>query len=144
MRNQAHLKLVTVEGDGLRFEATAGAQTFLLDSGAGAVAPSPVQAVLAAVGGCGGMDVIGMLRKMRQRVTGYEIELIAERAEEHPRVFTAIEIVHRVYGDDLNAASVERAIELSETKYCSVHAMLAPAVKLTSRYEILPTRTPAA
>lgn len=122
----------------MRFRATTERQTFRLDTGEGAVAPSPVQVVLAAVGGCSGMDVIAMLRKMRQKVTGYEIEVIAERAETHPRVFTEIEVVHRIRGVDLNPASVERAIELSDTKYCSVHAMLAPAVRLTSRYEILP------
>jgi putative redox protein len=138
MQRTASLVLETVEGENTRFRATTGGQSFHLDTGERAIAPSPVQVVLAAVGGCTGMDVMGILRKMRQKVTGYEIDLIAERAEEHPRVYTSIEVVHRIYGEDLNPASVERAIELSETKYCSVHAMLAPTVKLSSRYELLP------
>ncbi len=139
MRHMARLNLETIQ-EGLRFGADVDGRTMRLDSGAGAVAASPMQAVLAALGGCTGMDVISVLRKMRQNVTSYEVLLHAERADEHPKVFTAIEIVHRITGVDLNPALIERAIELSETRYCSVHAMLAPAVKLTSRYELLPAR----
>jgi putative redox protein len=143
VRSTAQVKLETVAGEGLRFAATTGPHTFRMDSGPEAAHASPVQAVLAALGGCAGMDVIAMLRKMRQAVTGYEIELVAERSEDHPRVFTAIEVVHRVYGENLNPASIAHAIELSDTKYCSVHAMLTPNVKLSSRFEILPPRPPA-
>ena len=84
------------------------------------------------------MDVISILRKQRQQVTGYEIEVTAERREEHPRAYTRIDILHRVRGHDVSPAAVEEAIRLSDTKYCSVHAMLAPAVTMTSRFEILP------
>jgi putative redox protein len=138
MKNTAHLNLETVSGEGMRFSVDTSSKSFLLDTGEGSVAPSPMQAVLAAVGGCTGMDVIGILRKMRQNVTGYELVVEAERSEEHPKVFTSIEVVHRVTGVDLNPAMIERAIELSDTRYCSVHAMLAPSVRMTSRYEIVP------
>jgi putative redox protein len=137
MKNTARLNLQTVD-QGLRFGAEVAGLRFPLDSGAGAIAPSPMQSVLAAVGGCTGMDVISILRKMRQQVTAYELVVNAERAEEHPRVFTAIEILHRITGVDLNPSMVERAIELSETRYCSVHAMLTPHVLMSSRYEIVP------
>jgi putative redox protein len=137
MKNTARLNLQTVD-QGLRFDAEVAGLRFPLDSGQGAIAPSPMQAVLAAVGGCTGMDVISILRKMRQKVMAYELVVNAERADEHPRVFTEIEIVHRITGVDLSPSMIERAIQLSETQYCSVHAMLAPSVRLSSRYELVP------
>lgn len=140
MKNSARLSLETVD-EGLRFGVDVDGHPQVLDSGAGAVAASPMQSLLASLGGCTAMDVISILRKMRQKVTAYEVVLDGERAEEHPRVFTSIEIVHRFTGIDLNPAMIERAIELSETRYCSVHAMLAPSVKMTSRYEIVPAET---
>ncbi|HEY2955114.1 MAG TPA: OsmC family protein [Candidatus Eisenbacteria bacterium] len=134
----ASLRLQTVEGEGLRFDVATGKVAFTLDSGPGVAHPSPMEVVLGAVGGCSAMDVISILRKQRQRVTGYEVEVTAERREEHPRAYTRIEVLHRVRGHGVSPAAVEEAIRLSDTKYCSVHAMLAPAVALSSRYEILP------
>ena len=134
----AHLELKTVEGTGLRFGVRTGKVAFTLESGADSRYPNPIQAVLCAVAGCSGMDVISLLRKKRQRVTRYEIEVTGERREEHPRAFTRIEILHRVRGHDLSPAAVAEAIRLSDTKYCSVHAMLEPKVKLVSRFEVLP------
>jgi putative redox protein len=64
--------------------------------------------------------------------------LSGERRAEHPRAFTRIEILHRVTGHDVSQAALEDAIRLSDTKYCSVHAMLEPHVEIVSRYEILP------
>lgn len=132
----ATLELATVQGDGLRFDCAAGDLRMTLDSGDGARAPSPVQAVLMALGACGGMDIISMLRKGRQDVTGYRIALRANRRDEHPRTFTEIEVVHHVRGRAIKASAVARAIELSDTKYCSVHAMLEPSVAISSRFEI--------
>jgi putative redox protein len=135
---RARLTLESLE-DGLRFrgEDDAG-RSVLLDSGEGAIAPSPVVALLLALGGCSGMDVIGVLRKKRQRVTAYTIELVGQRREEHPRSFTAIEVVHRVSGHGLDPQAIADAIELSDTKYCSVHATLVPGVTVTSRFVIDP------
>ena len=136
--SSAHLELQSVEGSGLRFGVKIGSVAFTLDSGKDVSHPNPVQVVLAAAAGCGGMDVISLLRKMRQRVTGYEIEVTGERRDQHPRVFTKIDILHRVRGHDVSPQAVEEAIRLSDTKYCSVHGMLAPTVEMTSRFEILP------
>ena len=136
--SSSHLVLETVEGEGLRFEVSTGKVKYKLDSGPDVAHPTPVQVILGAVAACSGMDVISLLRKKRQRVTGYEIEVTGERREEHPRAFVRIDILHRVRGHDVSAAAVEESIRLSDTKYCSVHAMLEPAVKLTSRFEILP------
>jgi putative redox protein len=99
-------------------------------------APSPMELLLIALGGCTGADVVGILEKKRQRVTGYEIEVRAERRAEHPRIYTKIEVVHRVRGHSVDPKAVAHAVELSETKYCSVSAMLAASAELSMRYEI--------
>ena len=139
MANTANVVLQSVEGDGLVFEARFENGTRLvMDSAPEPAGPSPVGALLAALGGCGAMDVIGILRKKRQAVTGYEVALTGERREEHPRRFTRIEVVHRVRGRDLSPAAVAEAIRLSDTKYCTVHATLAPGVEIVSRFEIIP------
>ena len=99
-------------------------------------APSPMELLLIALGGCTGADVVGILEKKRQRVTGYEIEVRAERRAEHPRIYTKIEVVHRVRGHSIDPKAVAHAVELSETKYCSVSAMLGASAELSMRYEI--------
>jgi putative redox protein len=99
-------------------------------------APSPMELLLIALGGCTGADVVGILEKKRQRVTGYEIEVRAERRAEHPRIYTKIEVIHRVRGHSVDPKAVAHAVELSETKYCSVSAMLAASAELSMRYEI--------
>ena len=127
-----------LEGDGLVFKGfDAHGRSILLDSGEDAVAPSPVVALLLALGGCSGMDVIGILRKQRQMVSAYTIELIGTRRDEHPRSFTAIEVVHKVTGKGIDPRALADAIRLSDTKYCSVHATLVPGVSITSRHEIV-------
>jgi putative redox protein len=138
MANTVSVVLQTIEGSGLVFEARAGSGgTFLMDSDKQPQGPSPVETLLASLGGCGGMDVIGILRKKRQVVLGYEVVVTGERHAEHPRRFTRIEVVHRLRGRDLDPRAVEEAIRLTDTKYCSVHATLAPAVEIVSRYEII-------
>ena len=135
--SRAILRLETVEGTRLRFGVRVGEHAFAFDSGPEAEGPSPVQAVQAALGGCTAMDVISILRKKRQPVTGYEVEVVAERRlDQHPRIFTRMEIIHRVRGRGINPAAVAEAIELSDTKYCAVHAMLEHAVAIRSRFEI--------
>lgn len=144
MQMSGTVRLRTVEGEGLLFEARVGSAAFALDSGAGVVHPSPVQSLLASLGACTAMDVIGILRKKRQRVTGYEVHLEGERAETHPRAFTRVVMVHRVTGFAVRAAAVEEAVRLSETKYCSVQAMLRPAVAIESRIEVIEAGAPPA
>jgi putative redox protein len=135
--SSATLRLETVEGTRLRFGVRVGGHVFQFDTGPEAEGPSPVQAVQAALGGCTAMDVISILRKKRQQVTGYEVEVLAERRlDQHPRIFTRLEVIHRVRGRGLNPAAVAEAVELSDTKYCAVHAMLEHAVAIRSRFEI--------
>ena len=81
------------------------------------------------------MDVLSILKKMRQPVEAFSIEVGGTRAEEHPKRYTSLEVVYRLKGD-LDEAKVARAIELSETRYCSVEATLRPGVPITSRFDI--------
>jgi len=135
MDESGRIHLVTVD-DGLRFEARFGSLSLTLDSDPGAVAPNPVQGLLAALAACEGMDVIGILRKKRQLVTAYEVEIQAERAKTHPRRVTRVELVHRLSGHNLSEAAIAEAIRLSEEKYCSVYHSLDPAMPIVSRIEV--------
>jgi len=125
------------KGDGLLFEGDSQGGSLVLASGSDAAGsgPTPMQALLLALGGCSGMDVVSILLKMRQPLVGFRVEVRAEQRDEHPRVYTSIEVIYHLEGD-LDEAEVRRAIELSETKYCPVGGMLRPSVPIVSRYEI--------
>lgn len=102
-----------------------------------ASAATPMELLLLALGGCTAVDVISILRKKRERVTDYRVEVRGERRAEHPRAYTRIEVRHVVRGHNVSERAVASAIELSETKYCSVAATLRPGVELVSSYEIV-------
>ncbi|MER3523176.1 MAG: osmotically inducible protein OsmC [Ignavibacteria bacterium] len=107
--------------------------------GGSEAASSPKELLLFALGGCTAMDVIPILKKKRVRLEGFEIHLSGNTQEEHPQVFTDIHVEYVFFGENINPADVERAIELSTTKYCSVSAMLRKAVKITHSYRIEPS-----
>jgi putative redox protein len=92
--------------------------------------PGPMELLLVALGGCSGSDVISILKKKRQQVTGLEISLEGERAAEPPRVWTKIKIHFRVVGKGIELRAVEHALELSRTKYCSVAATLTHTAEI--------------
>lgn len=92
--------------------------------------------LLLGLAGCTAMDVISILRKKRQRVTGLAVEARGRQAEEHPRVYESVEVVYVIRGEDLDPRAIERAIELSETRYCPAIAMLGETAEISSRYEI--------
>jgi putative redox protein len=102
-----------------------------------ASAASPVELLLLALGSCTAVDVISILRKKREQVTAYRVEVRGERRTEHPRSFTRMEVRHIVHGRDISEKALAQAIELSETKYCSVAATLRPTVEIVSSYEII-------
>ncbi|HEX8888489.1 MAG TPA: OsmC family protein [Pyrinomonadaceae bacterium] len=102
-----------------------------------ASAASPVELLLIALGSCTAVDVISILRKKRERVTDYRVEVRGQRREEHPRAYTRMEVRHLVRGHQVSEKAVAQAIELSETKYCSVAATLRPTVEIISSYEII-------
>jgi putative redox protein len=95
-------------------------------------AASPKETVLIALGACTAMDVSGILRKRRVEVRGFEMDLDADVAEEHPKVFTQIRLTYRFQGD-VPTNEIERAVRLSQEKYCSVSAMLRQAVPIRWR-----------
>jgi putative redox protein len=139
MANHATVTLRTIEGEGLVFEGRVpSGGTIVMDSGKAPQGPTPVETLLLSLGACSGMDVIGILRKKRQVVLGYEVTLAGDRRAEHPRRFTRIEVVHRLRGRNLQPKAIEEAIRLSATAYCTVTATLAPDVEIVSRYEIIP------
>jgi putative redox protein len=93
--------------------------------------------LLIALGGCTGVDVVSVLRKKREVVTGYRVEVTGERRDEHPRHFTKMTLHHIIEGRNVKPAAVAQAIELSETKYCSVAATFRPTVEIVSTFEII-------
>ncbi len=100
-------------------------------------ASRPKELLLMALGGCTSSDVIPILKKKRVPLTGYEVRLSGSVREEHPQVFTDIHMEYVFYGEGIKSADVERAIELSTTKYCSVTAMLRGNVNITHSYRIV-------
>lgn len=97
---------------------------------------SPLGMVLLALAGCTAMDVMSILKKKKQEVTAFEIEVEGEQVDEHPRVYNHIVIVYHVWGNNVSEEAVARAIELSETKYCSVNGMLKLSAQIEYRFEV--------
>jgi putative redox protein len=97
----------------------------------------PMELLLVGFGGCSGMDVISILRKKRQNVTGLEMNVKGEKADSHPHIYKEVHIEYVVRGKEIQQEAVERAIALSLDKYCSVGATLAKAGKITHSYRIV-------
>jgi len=100
-------------------------------------AATPMELLLIALGSCTGVDVISILKKKRQRVTDYRIEVSGERREEFPRSYTRLSVKHIVRGRGLSEPAVARAVELSDQKYCSVAATLRGSAEIVTSYEIV-------
>lgn len=126
--------------DGMHFEGTAGGHTIQMDApppyGDG-TGMGPMTMLLAAMGGCTGMDIVDILKKQRQEITELSIRVTGERAADYPKVYETIEVVYTVRGHKLSPEAVERAVRLSEDKYCSVGIMLGKTAKVTTRTEII-------
>lgn len=97
----------------------------------------PVELLAIGLAGCTAMDVISILEKKQEMVSAFEVTVHALRANVHPKVFTEAEIVFHITGRNIDTDAVERAIELSTTKYCPANAMLGKAFPITTRYEII-------
>lgn len=100
-------------------------------------AATPVELLLIALGSCTAVDVVSIMRKKREQVTDYRVEVKGFRSEDYPRKFTRMEVRHIVRGRHISERALAQAIELSETKYCSVAATLRPTVEIVSSYEII-------
>jgi putative redox protein len=100
---------------------------------------SPMELLLMGLAGCAGMDIVSILTKKRQALKDFQVQVRGKRAVEHPKIFTEIEVTYLLWGDALDPKGVERAIQLSEEKYCSASAMLGAVAKISSTYRILST-----
>jgi putative redox protein len=97
---------------------------------------SPKELLLLSLAGCTASDVASILKKKRVNFSNFEINVTADVMEEHPKVFTKIDLEYVIYGTDLQHKNIERAIELSQSTYCSVTAMLKKAVEINHTYRI--------
>ena len=127
---------------GMRFDAESGSGHHVtLDAaehdGAEDAGFRPMELLLVGLAGCTGMDVISILRKKRQDMTGYEVHVWGVRAEEHPMVFVEITVEHVLTGHQIQPEAVARAIELSKERYCGAGAMLGKVAHLTHTYRIV-------
>jgi len=110
------------------------------DFGGGNAGIRPKELILLSLGGCSGSDVASILQKKKIQLDKFEMNISAEMADEHPQVYTKIHIEYVFYGKNISEKDVERAIELSQTKYCSVSAMLRKALELTHSFKIIESK----
>ena len=142
MTTKAVVKFVE---DDLFVGITPGGRALVLDTNSQrSSGPSPVELLLVALGSCTATDVASILKKKRQYVTSYTVEISGERRAEYPRSYTSMKVHHIVTGRSISPNAVAHAIELSETKYCSVADTLRPKVEIQSTFEIIeePPQTP--
>jgi putative redox protein len=129
-------------GEGMSFLAETGSNHLVTmdgapDGGGRNLAPRPMEMVLLGTGGCSAYDVVVILKKSGQEVTGCEVKLSAERAPADPKVFTRIHMHWTVRGRGLKRNLVEHAVRLSHEKYCSATAMLSKTAEVTRDFEII-------
>ena len=127
---------------GLRFDLQAASgHAIVVDAPVAAggtdTAPTPMELVMLGLLGCTGVDVASILGKMKQPLEHFEVRATYERAEKHPRIYTRIHLIYELRGD-LNPKKVQRAVDLSESTYCSVTAMLQETVEITNEIRITP------
>lgn len=123
-------------GNELFLGTSESGHTIVLDANAGAQAPSPLESVLISLGGCSSVDVVSILEKARQNISGCKVEIEATRVNTVPKLFSDIHLHFVIEGKDINPKHVERAVNLSADKYCSVALMLNKAVNISHDFEI--------
>ena len=130
-----HIKGVTFLGksDSNHWVTMDGPESF----GGSDAGTRPKELLLIALGGCTGSDVITILQKKKVQISNFEMNITADVAEEHPQVFTKINVEYVFHGKDIQEKDVERAIDLSQTKYCSVTHMLNKAMQITHSFKII-------
>lgn len=99
--------------------------------------PRPMEMLLVALATCSGMDILAILRKKRQDITAYEVRVLGERTEDHPKIFVEIAVEHIFTGHAIRPQAVQRAIELTEERYCGASAMLGKTAKLTHTFRVV-------
>lgn len=128
--------------DGMAFVAETGSgHAFVMDAatdvGGRNLGPRPMETVLAGTGGCTAIDVLMILKRSRQDITGCHVQLTSDRAPTDPKVFTRIHMHFVIRGRNVKRATVEHAIKLSHQKYCSASIMLGKTAEITHDYEII-------
>ncbi len=140
MAGKKQVKIQALWRGGIAFEGVnEEGQAVFMDSPiaeGGPQGPSPMQLLLMSLAGCTAMDVISILQKKRQEVTSFEINVIGDRAPDHPKYYEDIELEFVVRGRNIDPQAVARAIELSETKYCSASANLRPKSNIVTRLRV--------
>jgi putative redox protein len=127
---------------GMRFDVEAGSGHHVIldaaeNNGGQNRGPSPMEMLLVALAGCAGMDIISILRKKRQEISAYELRVHGMRAEKHPKVFTEITVEHIFTGHNIKPEAVERAIQLTEDRYCGASAMLEKTATIKNTFRII-------
>jgi len=105
--------------------------------------PGPMELLLLGLAGCTAMDVISIMAKKRQPMTNLQVKVQGERAETHPKIWTKIHLEYIAYGEGISESALARAIELSESTYCSVNTMLSKAAEITTSYRIVEAAHPS-
>ena len=138
MAANSYKATVLYAGDDFFIGTTPSGHAQIIDSkGERRAAPTPLEMLLVSVAACTAADVISILHKKREDVTDYKVEITGERAEDHPRKFISFHVHHIVHGRSVSEKAVAAAIQLSDTKYCSVAATVRPTAKITTSYEII-------
>lgn len=127
---------------GMRFDVETGSGHHVFLDAAGHnggqdSGPQPMEMLLVALAGCAGMDIISILRKKRQEISAYEIRVHGLRAEEHPKVFLDITIEHIFTGHNIRPEAIERAIQLTEDRYCGASIMLSKTAIIKNTFHII-------
>lgn len=125
----------------MAFEAEVNNHKLIFDAdssvGGNDKGPRPKPLILASLGGCTGMDVVSMLKKMRVGLDYFNMVIEADQTEEHPKVYSKIHIIYEFKGKDLEMEKLQKAVDLSQDRYCGVSAMLKKAIELTYEIRIL-------
>ena len=137
------MKAKAIQIKGVTFAGKASSNHWIIMDGPGEfggsdAATRPKELVLIGLAGCTGSDVASILTKMREKITRFEVNIDADSATEHPKVFTKIHLTFLFWGENLKEANIKKAIDLSQEKYCSVSAMLKPSVDISYSFKINP------
>lgn len=140
MSDNNYKSTIQYAGDEFFVATSASGHAQILDTkGDRKSAATPVELLLLAVAGCTASDVVSILEKKRQQVTDYRVEITGTRRDDFPRYFTGMHVHHIVYGHNVSEQAVAQAVELSDTKYCSVAANVRPTAEITTSFEIIET-----
>ena len=138
MADNNYKTTINYAGDDCFIGTTASNNSVTIDTkGDRHSAPSPLELLIVAVGACTAVDVVSILKKKRQEVIDYKIELTAERREECPRAITKMNVHHIVYGRNVSEQAVSDAVRLSDEKYCSVAATVRPTAEIMTSFEVI-------